>query len=170
MASFPAGSKTTELVAAFLAIAVAAGVVAPRYSARQGVQRDFQRLDDVRRIRDAIERYHAERGAWPAATADEGFGEWDVSHRGGFLDELVKAGYLDQVPLDPLGDEEHHYNYAVYAAGEYACVGEGPFYVLGISKFETQGVRARSRGWFRCGGRDWRDELAFVTGGGASGR
>src|SRR5688572_8903882 len=168
MTRFPAGSRLTELAAALLALVAAAGVVAPRWSSRRASARDVQRVDDVRRIRDAIERYHAERGVYPPAEPDAGHGDWDVSCEGGFLGELVRGGYLPSVPLDPLGDATHHYGYAVYDAGEYECVGDGAFYVLGIAKFETEGLRVRSSGYFKCTGRDWNRELAFVTGGGAS--
>lgn len=168
MTRFPAGSRPTEVAAALLALVAAAGVVAPRWSSRRASARDAQRIEDVRRIRDAIERYHAERGVYPPARADAGRDEWDVSHEGGFLGELVEGGYLERVPLDPIDDAVHHYAYAVYAEGEYECVGVGSFYVLGVATFETEGLRARGGGYFKCSGRDWNRELAFVTGGGAS--
>ena len=40
--------------------------------------------------------------------------------------------------------------------------------MLGIKNFESQDFKTKQTGYFKCTGRDWNSEFAFVTGGGAS--
>src|SRR4029078_7284769 len=87
---------------------------------------------------------------------------------GDFIPELVEQGYLSAMPRDPLNDDTYHYRYFVYAKGQYACFGGASFYVIGIRNFETAEFAARNKGSFKCSGRDWGNEVAYVTGGGVS--
>lgn len=160
------GLTLTELVLGISALALLAGTLGPRVVARLALARDARRLADVAAIREAIERYHADRGVYPEPRRCASAGGWDVSHDGGFLPELVAAGYLPEVPVDPIDDEDFHYRYYRYGAGSFGCSGGAPFYVLGIRRFETPGFEARGAQGFRCGERDWSSEFAYVTGGG----
>jgi hypothetical protein len=105
---------------------------------------------------------------FPPASENASFNGWDVSHDGDFIPELVLAGYLTEPARDPLDDDLHHYRYFVYPKGAGGCVGPGPFYVLGVKAFESADFAARHPGFFECSGRDWSQEFAYVTGGGAS--
>jgi hypothetical protein len=80
---------------------------------------------------------------------------------------LVEQGYLDEDAADPINDATFHYRYYVYAQGSYGCPGNGDFYVLGVRSFESAEFASANKGFFRCAGRDWSEEFAYVTGGGA---
>jgi len=162
------GFNAIGLVLLLAALAVMAGVVIPRALERQLEARDAQRLTDIEVVHEAIEQFFAETGQYPKAKRSGDFGGWDVSHDGGFIDELVEAGYLAEAISDPIDDDTHHYGYFVYNQGSYGCVGPGKFYVLGIRNFETVEAAEKHPGYFDCSGRDWGDEFDWITGGGAT--
>ncbi len=162
------GFTRIALIAVLLLLGLLAGVLVPRIDSNLAEVRDAQRLRDVHRVQEAIERFRSERGRLPRA--DGLRNGWDVSWDSGFVQELVNEGYLPEKVDDPLDDHEYHFAYAVYTEGDFGCVGEGGFYVLGVRAFETEQARARHPGFFRCRLRDWGEEFAFVTGGGASRR
>jgi len=158
------GFSTMELALALSAMTIAAGVIAPRVQDHMSDLRDVRRISDIAHIQDAIESYHADRGAWPAATSNPACGGWDVSHDESFLDELVEGGYMPDRLDDPLNDGEHHYRYFVYPEGSYGHAGGSPFYVLAIRHFETEEARLAHPGGFAAKVRDWGREYDYVTG------
>lgn len=162
------GFTLLDLFVVILILAAVAGVLMPRVSGRLAAARDTRRLEEIEELRSAIERYHLEHGSYPAANANAAFDGWDVSQDGDLIPALVTLGYLEELPEDPINDDTYHYRYAVFPAGAHGCVGAGPFYVLAISAFETSRCAAQHRGYFKCSGRDWNREFAYVTGGGAS--
>jgi type II secretion system protein G len=162
------GFTLLELTVVIAILGLLAGVVVPRVASRLASTRDVRRLQDIHALRDAIEQYRLDTGAYPAPNSSAAWGGWDVSHDGDFVNVLRLAGYLQELPADPINDDTYHYRYYVYAAGAYSCAGPTSFYVLGIKRFETDAVAARNTGYFQCSGRNWNDEFAFVTGGGAS--
>jgi hypothetical protein len=91
-----------------------------------------------------------------------------VSFDGNFIETLQRQGYLDEKNIDPINDAAHHYRYYVYNKGAYGCKGTGAFYVLGVKKFESNTFAKRNKGFFKCSGRNWSNEFAYVTGGGAN--
>lgn len=161
------GFSLVELLLVLSVLALLSGIVVPRVTDNLRASRDARRLEDVKELRLAIEQYKADRGVYPQADTNPEYGNWDVSHDGGFIPELVRAGYLRHPIVDPINDNAFHYRYYVYEGGSYGCDG-GPFYVLGVKAFESAAFEARNRGFFRCADRDWGEEFAFVTGGGAS--
>ena len=162
------GFSLLELVVVISIIALLAGVVTPRVSGRLAMARDARRLADIKAVRDAIEQYREDTGAYPAANTNGSYGGWDVSHDGNFISILVDSGYLREFVQDPINDNTHHYRYYLYNQGSYNCVGPGPFYVLGVRNFETTDFAAKNVGLFSCTGRDWGTEFDWVCGGGAS--
>ena len=162
------GFSVVELVLVLSAFALLSGVVVPRVTGHLRSARDVRRLDHVKELRAAIEQYRMDRGQYPRAATNAEFGNWDVSHDGDFIPELVEAGYLDESACDPVNDGTYHYRYYVYAGGSYGCEGDETYFVLGIRNFESAGFHTKNRGFFRCATRDWGDEFAYVTGGGAS--
>lgn len=165
-----AGFSLLELVIVVSIIAILVGSVAPTVTRRLAKTRDARRLADVRAIQEAIELFHADKGRWPAPDANPSYSGWDVSHDGDFISELQREGYLIDDVSDPLDSDLHHYRYAVYPGSSFGCVGFGPFYVLGIREFETEGYEDANSGFFVCSGRDWGSEFDYVTGGGATER
>jgi type II secretory pathway pseudopilin PulG len=157
-----------ELVVGLSVLAVLGAALVPRLRARAATARDLRRVADVAAIAAALERHRADLGAYPAPRRCASAGGWDVSYDGAFLPELVAAGYLGEVPRDPIDDASFHYRYYRYAAGAFGCEGEEPFFVLGVRAFETPGFAERHAGGWRCGERDWSAELAHVVGGGGA--
>ncbi len=162
-----AGFTLIDFVIVLSVLAILAGAMIPRFTTRLAATRDARRLADVEAVRDAIERYYRDKGVYPAPKANAAAGGWDVSDDGDFIPELVERGYLSAVPKDPVNDDTYHYRYFVYAKGQYGCFGATSFFVLGIRNFETADFAARNKGSFKCSGRDWGNEFAYVTGGGA---
>jgi hypothetical protein len=169
MQASPARFRARDLAAVLVLLALAAGVVVPAIEHRAAARRDAQRLERVRHLQDAIERYRAETGAWPAVDAAEARDGWDASHDGAFLPALVERGLLVRGSGDPLDDERFHFRYRVFESGTCACAGPDGFYVLGIARFETERFAARRPGALRCPHRAWSRELAHVAGGGIDG-
>jgi len=161
------GFTIIELVVVLSILAILSGVLVPRVSSHMRAARDARRLADIKMLRAAIEEYYADTGDYPVAGANSSYGGWDVSHDGGFIDVLQDEGYIDELKTDPVDDVTYHYRYYVYEKGSYGCSGER-FYVLGIRNFESAAFASRNRGFFKCASRDWGNEFAYVTGGGAS--
>lgn len=162
------GFTLLELLITISIMSILAGAVAPTMHKQVLKARDARRITDVRAICAAIDNYYADNGTWPAANTNASFGGWDVSHDGNFISELRTAGYLPQDVSDPTNDDTHHYRYYVYNKSSYSCVGETSFYVIGILNFETEAFENQHTGHFQCSGRNWGDEFAYVTGGGAT--
>ncbi len=162
------GFTLMELIVVVLILSVLGGALIPRVTERMAATRDARRLSDIAVVRNAIEQYHLDHGIFPPANQDPGSGGWDVSYDGNFIQVLLDEGYLREVPRDPINDATHHYRYYVYAQGSYGCVGDGPFYVLGIRNFETQDAAEEHPGYFQCSSRNWASEFDYVTGGGAA--
>ncbi len=68
-------------------MAVLMSFAAPRYMVHVDRSREVVLRQNLRAIRDAIDQYHADRGAYPPA-----------------LQSLVIARYLRDVPVDPVTD------------------------------------------------------------------
>ena len=162
------GFTLIELVIVVSILAILAGVMVPRLAGRAAKARDARRLADIRAISTAITAFYADTGGYPDFQENETTGGWDVSFDGNFINELVNRGYLTEAPKDPINDEKYHYRYYRYDQGSYSCEGNTPFYVIGIKRFETNEFTMANRGFFRCRGRDWATEFAYVTGDGAS--
>mgnify|MGYP001164765553 CR=1 FL=1 len=161
------GFTLIELVVVISILAILSGVLVPRVTNHLEAARDARRLADIKAVRAAIEQFYMDKGAYPAANANSSYGGWDVSSDGDFIRVLRDQGYLDEDASDPINDATFHYRYYVYAKGSYGCVGGTDFYVLGVRSFESDGFAAPNKGFFQCAGRNWNDEFAYVTGGGA---
>lgn len=162
------GFTLIELIVVISILAILSGVLVPRVTNHMKSARDARRLTDIKAVRNAIESYFMDKGEYPHANANSSYGGWDVSNDGDFIRVLRDKGYLDEEVVDPINDSTYHYRYYVYEKGAYDCGGDTAFYVLGIRNFESAEFAAKNKGFFECTGRNWSNEFAYVTGGGAS--
>jgi len=162
------GLSATEIVFAVALLVILGITMVPDALGRLAAAHDARRIEDAQHIQDAIEAYHKDHGVWPPAHENPEYGGWDVSQDGDFIPDLIKEGYLTEVPKDPINDETYQYRYYVYPKGSGGCKGDASFYVLGVRAFETNDYALKNKGQFKCASRNWGDEFAFVTGGGAS--
>ncbi|MEQ1891220.1 MAG: type II secretion system protein [Planctomycetota bacterium] len=162
------GFTLVELVVVISILAILSGVLVPRVSSHLKAARDARRLTDIKAVREAIEQYYVDKGSYPAPNANSSYGGWDVSNDGDFIRVLRDQGYLDADAVDPINDATFQYRYYVYARASYGCTGSSDYFVLGIRSFESPDFAAKNRGYFECSGRNWTNEFAYVTGGGAS--
>lgn len=79
------GFTLIELIVVLAIIALLVSIVAPRYNHSVDNAREASLRTSLNVMRDAIDKYTADKGKYPDS-----------------LDELVRAGYLRQVPIDPL--------------------------------------------------------------------
>lgn len=96
--------------------------------------RDSQRKNDIAEIARALEAYYSMFGYYPYNT-DNNWGGWDCSNIGLFIQPLIDAGELKNVPEDPKPNSEGSYcgyRYYRYSLGG-TCT--QPFYVL-LAKME----------------------------------
>lgn len=79
------GFTLIELIVVFAIIALLASMVAPRYNRSVDNAREASLRTSLNVMRDAIDKYAADKGQYPDS-----------------LDELVRQGYLRQIPVDPV--------------------------------------------------------------------
>lgn len=79
------GFTLLELVVVMTIVALLAGIAAPRYFESVDRARERVLMQNLNVMRDAIDKFHADTGAWPPNLAD-----------------LVARRYLRRVPDDPL--------------------------------------------------------------------
>jgi type II secretory pathway pseudopilin PulG len=139
-----------------------AGVIVPVVGDRLARARDARRLSDLKTLVQAIDNYLYDTGTLPDHDVEAGAAGWDTSMNGGFITQLVSAGYLREPLQDPLNDATHHYRYYHYPAG-YAGI-TADFYVAGILNFETAAYAANTGAWSGPG-YDWSTVFACVAGG-----
>jgi general secretion pathway protein G len=81
------GFTLVELLVVLTIMALLVSLVTPRYVDRMERAREDVLASDLATMRDAIDKYAADRGRYPAS-----------------LDELVQTGYLRALPVDPMTD------------------------------------------------------------------
>ena len=100
------GFTIIELLVAIVVIGILVTIMIVSYSGIQQRSRDSERGSDVTTLKIAIEKYHAEKGAYPDACGDET--ECPVSTLGPEL-----SPYLATIPHDPrnTADSANDYRY-----------------------------------------------------------
>ncbi|MDR7335400.1 general secretion pathway protein G [Kinneretia asaccharophila] len=78
-----------ELLVVLAAIALLLGIVAPRYVSHVDRAREAALRSNLAALRDAIDKFHADRDSYPDKLAD-----------------LVEARYLRAVPVDPVTERD----------------------------------------------------------------
>ena len=81
------GFTLIELLVVMAALGLLLSIAAPRYAEHVDRAREVVLKQNLTGLRDAIDKYHADRARYPAD-----------------LQDLVQQRYLRQVPLDPITD------------------------------------------------------------------
>lgn len=106
---------------------------------RERIERDRQRIADLKRIQAALERYIADHGTPPPTASYNEANSWlkfDTSTEGAFLPFLM-PNYLPRVPVDPLNlgqnpVERGYFYYYYQGDSDWAPQEAGKhFYILG---------------------------------------
>lgn len=130
---------------------------------------DQSRVEAVATYYNAIIDFYQQQGRFPEAAPDvvdeSRFGHWDVSLGGVFIPELVSKGFLESTLVDPFNNEDFHFRYRAYEEGQFGS--EKPFFVIGVTQFETDRYRKAYKSGFSLSGKDWGEEFAWVKGWGA---
>ena len=99
------GFTLVELMVVMAIVALLLALALPRYFGHLEKARETVLRQDLATMRDAIDKYHGDRGRYPES-----------------LDELVSARYLRAVPVDPLTDRGDTWQLVVPADGEAGAV------------------------------------------------
>jgi general secretion pathway protein G len=173
-----AGFTLIELLVVIVILGILAAVVLVLVDPvkRIGEARDAGRRQAIGQIRVALDEYYTKHGYFPDPNMDASRGGWDDSDIAPFIATLSDEGFLKKVPVDPINDSNYHFSYFRYSAGYDNCdPASGPFYVLGIRKFEGSSLWAfeepgQKDGSWSCpgdannGARNWGAEFAAVYG------
>lgn len=143
------GFTIVELLVVIAVIAILVAITVVSYGNVQKNARDTIRLDDISRIRGALELYKSQVGTYPAANPDPATWERSTTNPTGFLSGL--QSYIGNVPVDPKNTGTSYYFYYRYPSGNMSysnCPAiKGDFYVLGINTMETKSGITSSPGW-----------------------
>jgi general secretion pathway protein G len=83
------GFTLIELLVVLAIVAVLLTIVVPRYADRIDVAKETVLRDNLRGVRDVIDKFYGDQGRFPES-----------------LEELVEKQYLKTLPVDPLTDSE----------------------------------------------------------------
>ena len=83
------GFTLIELLVVMAALGLLLALAAPRYTRHVDGVREAVLKQNLQALRDAIDKFHADRARYPAA-----------------LDELTTERYLRRVPIDPVTDRD----------------------------------------------------------------
>ena len=95
------GFTIIELLVVLAAVALLLSIAAPRYVQHVDRAREAALRSSLAAVRDALDRYHADRARWPDR-----------------LEELVVGRYLRAVPVDPFTERSDAWQLVAPASGE----------------------------------------------------
>ncbi|NMG45249.1 prepilin-type N-terminal cleavage/methylation domain-containing protein [Aromatoleum toluvorans] len=95
------GFTLVELLVVLAIIATLMSIAAPRYFEHLDRSREASLRQTLVVVRDAIDKYHADIGAWPPD-----------------LDALVTKRYLRKLPFDPITERSDSWQYVAPPGGD----------------------------------------------------
>lgn len=128
------------VVVAVIGLLVSVALINMKGTEGEEKARDAKRMQDLKQVQSAIELYYNQAKSYPQGTF---FSVWDSNYghttnywsggefpwSTGLYDALVKSGYLDSLPLDPVNSEGGDGNY----------LGDGPSIDRGYVYFSDNG-------------------------------
>jgi prepilin-type N-terminal cleavage/methylation domain-containing protein len=181
------GFTLVELMVVISIIGLMSSIVLVSFNRSRMKARDARRLEDMHTIQTALEMYYDKYGYYPDNTdlLEAGCESWDVGATAltgdTFIEPLKTGSIMTNVPIDPTGVAPcGGYAYFRYYLGSgawtyperFGCNANSDFYVLGVKDMEMSNGPHPSSPGFKCPGnsmyppgRDWQNELEWVTGG-----
>lgn len=141
------GFTIVELLIVIVVIAILAAISIVAYTGIQQRARDSSRTAAVQQIQKSLEAYRAVHGRYPpqvsigtGANVPEGLSpawgsgyEYSVDERDNWMQALVDASIVSEVPRDPVNDNDHYFAYfSTLSIG--AC--NEPMYMLAVVGYE----------------------------------
>lgn len=154
------GFTLVEVLSVVLILGVLVGIAIPLIANAQKGTRDKQRLQAMKSITEALERYFEKNNCYPSSDG-QGTGGWDTPGDGDFINALTTGGFLKRDFKDPKTND-YYGNYRYYRYG--AVDSKGCFYVLGVVDMETTGRPHPDSPGFQTPSRNWQNEMDWVTG------
>ncbi len=155
------GFTLIELLLVIAIIGILSSVILVSLNSARKKARDARRLAEIKSVESALDVYFTVHGQYPMSDHD-GCGNWDVGNQ-----DCTFLGNLgENAPEDPTKTGNcAGYRYYRYPAGSYGCdLSKGAYYVLGITDLEASGKPASNSPGWSCPGRNWQNEMDWVTG------
>lgn len=101
------GFTLIEMLVVMASLALLLAIIAPRYARHVDQARETVLRQNLRGLRDALDKFHGDRGRYPAE-----------------LQELVGEKYLREMPLDPLTERNDTWVPVAPREGQQGTVGD----------------------------------------------
>ena len=154
------GFTIVELLIVIVVIAILATTTIVAYNGIQVRARDARRTSDIASILKGLETYKVLNNEYPRATSIAGDGNWEYStDTAGTFMEYLSVTFSNKIPVDPVNDLTHRYQYYVYSVGDLASYGcpthKGSMFVFYANGFENTANMPSSNTSLVCTGRTW---------------
>ena len=134
------GFTLIELLVVISIVSLLSSVVITSLNTARAKARDARRAQDMAQIFIALNLFYDQYGCLPAtsgtscagalAYSDANTGGWDYSSQNTFMTFLQTAGFMPQVPVDPLNNMTGDASPAGTFAYRYYCYWSGPIFGL----------------------------------------